>query len=431
MITINDSFQNNSPKPLNNRYLKFVSGSAQAYNSTAEANVAIPSAYRHLGLTTLVNDGTGNKEYWYKDGILDANLVVKETPIVPSLDLVLEQGGSLSNDRVIDLSDKSLIIKNSASNILTHFSLDNIINQISYADGTRQASVGINVDLDSNFLSKVAIDTEWDGKAANMVCSTGEDLDASALLMAVDEDRFAKVVCRNEGSEKMYVDIIANSNDTNNNQSRFFVNTELTFSDLLISSAYNGAETFITLYSDVDGSSVGINADHPTSSSFSVDADNIVLDKFNDAVELDLRIFNLPEASTGKVLYYDDVAGQITYEDIDYGIQKFTKGITITSPTASENLTIFYTTEEITVVNVADCTLGSTPSVTYNIKFAATRNGSATNVFSSDRTIASAAGSTTTTFANATIPANRWVWIETSAVFGVINDFSVVTTFSK
>ena len=54
-ITINDNFQNNSPKSLDAKYTKFVAGAATPYASVAEANSLIPSGYRSVGLTVLID----------------------------------------------------------------------------------------------------------------------------------------------------------------------------------------------------------------------------------------------------------------------------------------------------------------------------------------------------------------------------------------
>lgn len=66
----NDSFQFRAPKPADSRYLK---NEIIPWVSVAEVNAAIPSAYRHQGLTVLI----GTREYWYNGGTTDGNLVPK------------------------------------------------------------------------------------------------------------------------------------------------------------------------------------------------------------------------------------------------------------------------------------------------------------------------------------------------------------------
>lgn len=71
---INDNIKVNAGKPLDAKYL---SSSNTGYASAAVANVAIPISERHVGLTVLVN----NIEYWYKNGVADSNLIVKQDVI--------------------------------------------------------------------------------------------------------------------------------------------------------------------------------------------------------------------------------------------------------------------------------------------------------------------------------------------------------------
>ena len=109
------------------------------------------------------------------------------------------------------------------------------------------------------------------------------------------------------------------------------------------------------------------------------------------------------------------------------------KNIVIESPSASENLTYFYTDKAITITKVADVLRGSSsPSVTYNIRYSTARDsGSPTNVFGSNRSVTSTSGSTTTSFTNASIPAGSWVWIITSATAGTVNEASIAITYSE
>lgn len=78
MIQINDNLQNYSPKALDNKHGKFVSGVWQPWATTTEANSAINIAYRHKGLTVIILEGGYPTEYWYRDGIADINLIKKD-----------------------------------------------------------------------------------------------------------------------------------------------------------------------------------------------------------------------------------------------------------------------------------------------------------------------------------------------------------------
>lgn len=76
MIVVNDSIQSNSPKSLDNKYLKY---GITPYASIADVNSTVISVYRYVGLTVLI----GTQEYWYIGGTLDTNLVVKSINSIP------------------------------------------------------------------------------------------------------------------------------------------------------------------------------------------------------------------------------------------------------------------------------------------------------------------------------------------------------------
>jgi hypothetical protein len=107
------------------------------------------------------------------------------------------------------------------------------------------------------------------------------------------------------------------------------------------------------------------------------------------------------------------------------------KTITVESPTASENITMFFTTKAIVVTRVDDVIKGTT-SVTWNIKYASTRDsGAPTSLFTADRVTSVTAGANTTTINNPTIPANSWVWLTTSALSGTPTELGVNLTFTQ
>jgi len=74
---LSNNLQINSPKPVDNRTGKFVSGAWIPYASTTEANSAINPFYRYNGMIVTVGTPTSYQEYWYYGGTSDGNLVVK------------------------------------------------------------------------------------------------------------------------------------------------------------------------------------------------------------------------------------------------------------------------------------------------------------------------------------------------------------------
>lgn len=69
-LSVNDTIQSNSPKSLDAKYLKL---GLTTYSNVSDVNSTLLNAYRSQGLTVNIQ----GLEYWYKDGILDTNLVLK------------------------------------------------------------------------------------------------------------------------------------------------------------------------------------------------------------------------------------------------------------------------------------------------------------------------------------------------------------------
>ena len=104
------------------------------------------------------------------------------------------------------------------------------------------------------------------------------------------------------------------------------------------------------------------------------------------------------------------------------------RNIAILAPTASENITLFFTTQALTISKIAHVIRGGT-SVTFTVRHASTRSATGTEVVTGGTVASSTTGATITSFNNASIPANSWVWITTSAVSGTVNELSVSVEF--
>lgn len=94
-----------------------------------------------------------------------------------------------------------------------------------------------------------------------------------------------------------------------------------------------------------------------------------------------------------------------------------TKTLTLEAPTASDDITIFKTDRAITVQEVVAVNVGTSPSTTYQLKYNAARNNAGTALTTSASTT-SVVGGNVATLSNASIPADNWVWLETSAASG-------------
>jgi hypothetical protein len=80
-INLNDNINVSAPLPIDNRYGNGSSLPFTAYASTTAANTATASR-RYIGLTVVI--GTPPVEYWYRNGIADADLVPKYYNVVTS-----------------------------------------------------------------------------------------------------------------------------------------------------------------------------------------------------------------------------------------------------------------------------------------------------------------------------------------------------------
>ncbi len=105
------------------------------------------------------------------------------------------------------------------------------------------------------------------------------------------------------------------------------------------------------------------------------------------------------------------------------------KAITIENPGNSENITLFYTPEAITLSRFSAVIQGA-GSVPYIVSYGSSRTtGTATstvNVVSSTTT-----AQNVTSFTNANIPANNWVWLTTVTTTGTPTSFNLTISYTK
>jgi hypothetical protein len=120
------------------------------------------------------------------------------------------------------------------------------------------------------------------------------------------------------------------------------------------------------------------------------------------------------------------------YVDTRHASHRFFKAMTLPDPGATENISLFFTDKAITITQLNAVVRGTTPSVTWQIRHAATRNaGGPNDVMSSDQTTTSeSSGDEVTSFADATIPAGSWVWLVTTAASGTVVELHVSLEYS-
>lgn len=71
MIRISDNLEVNKPAPIDDRL--------GVFSSTANALAYIPEDRRYIGLTVIVDTGSGATEYWFENGVQDGDLTAKST----------------------------------------------------------------------------------------------------------------------------------------------------------------------------------------------------------------------------------------------------------------------------------------------------------------------------------------------------------------
>jgi hypothetical protein len=103
------------------------------------------------------------------------------------------------------------------------------------------------------------------------------------------------------------------------------------------------------------------------------------------------------------------------------------KGATVLDPTASDNITLFYAAENTLVTSIQAVILGSSaPDITWTVRFDADRSATGTElVVGGTLTDSTTTGSNVTTFDDDEIPAGSWVWLETTATTGTVDQLSL------
>lgn len=105
--------------------------------------------------------------------------------------------------------------------------------------------------------------------------------------------------------------------------------------------------------------------------------------------------------------------------------------ISIQNPGSSEDASIFFTNVELTLSEIRAVLVGSsTPSVTWTVRWAADRSSAGTEAVTSGTTTTSTTtGDDVTSFNNDTVPADSFVWLETTAKSGTVAELHVSLYF--
>ena len=121
-----------------------------------------------------------------------------------------------------------------------------------------------------------------------------------------------------------------------------------------------------------------------------------------------------------------------TGDGSDHGIS-YSKSISVESPTSSEDISLWYTEQAITVTEMrAVLNNGTaTPTVTWVIRFASSRELTGGQVVSGGTVTTSvSSGSDVTSFDDATIPADRFIWLTTTAQGGTTPELMITIIYT-
>lgn len=104
------------------------------------------------------------------------------------------------------------------------------------------------------------------------------------------------------------------------------------------------------------------------------------------------------------------------------------RSLTIAGPKVNDSFTIFRTDVETTLSSVIAIVSGSTPSVTYEIRYGSDRSGAGTLAIVAD-TVTNTTTGDSATIQNQPIPANSYVWLVITAVSGTVGELNVTLAF--
>jgi hypothetical protein len=161
---------------------------------------------------------------------------------------------------------------------------------------------------------------------------------------------------------------------------------------------------------------------------FSVDSDGNILVNNTSSV---------PSTPTSSAYIYSE-SGVLKSKDTTgrvYNLQSLlTKGVTVESPTNAEDITMWFTDKAITVHQINAVVRGTTPSVTIQVRHSTDRSAAGNAILTSAQAITGqTTGSefTSGSFSDATIPAGSWVWLETTAQSGTVDELNVTLSYTE
>lgn len=136
-------------------------------------------------------------------------------------------------------------------------------------------------------------------------------------------------------------------------------------------------------------------------------------------------------------LEFDNVTGTVDecFISLEYTgdtFNVFNKNLTIEQPTIDDDITLFRTTDDITLTKLVGVVRGDNVSISTNIFYAPNRDLVGTKILNTDVVINSETiGNSISAFDQTIIPANSFIWIENTDVSGSVEEFFITLEYTK
>ena len=126
-----------------------------------------------------------------------------------------------------------------------------------------------------------------------------------------------------------------------------------------------------------------------------------------------------------------DSSGTIIEETASSLKPTLTKSITVENPTDSEDIVVWYTPIAITITEIVGVQVGGT-SVTIDPDHDTSRSAAGSDIFSLPQSVSSiTSGNVFTSFSDATIPADSYIRLKTTAVSGTVTQLTVSFQYTE
>lgn len=112
-------------------------------------------------------------------------------------------------------------------------------------------------------------------------------------------------------------------------------------------------------------------------------------------------------------------------------LSSWRSGVVIPDPVTGDDWGLLHVDEAVTVEKLACVLKGTTPSITWTVRYAADRSAVGTEVITGGTTTTSTTtGTITASFNSPNIPANSWVWIEITADSGTVTQATITIKYT-